>query len=171
MINNELEESMLDEDAFELKVKGRFIIDKYYNSPEIDKASFTHNGFYKSGDLVTVSPSGYYNVLGRKNNVIIRSGIKISASKIEELVLGYPGIEDCQAFGVEDDYYGERIFVAVIKSKGITANSINFFKKKRGSEYVHVDEIVEVAEWPKLPSGKINKKELSRIFSVKSNRL
>lgn len=167
MLCNESEKNKADEDIYELKVKGRFIIDRYFNSPEVDKLSFTREGFYKTGDLVTVSLDGHYNIVDRKCNVIIRSGMKVAISKLEELVLEYPDIKDCQVFGVADLYYGERIFLAVLNKERLTTKSVNLFLKNSGvSEYFHVDEIVEIKDWPKLPSGKVNKKELSKLFST-----
>ncbi|HMH18080.1 MAG TPA: AMP-binding protein, partial [Burkholderiales bacterium] len=78
----------------ELTCRGPYTLRGYYGVPEYNARQFTPEGFYRSGDLMRLHPSGNYVVEGRKKDLINRGGEKISAEEIENLILAHPAVQN-----------------------------------------------------------------------------
>src|SRR5258706_24562 len=78
----------------ELTCRGPYTLRGYYGVPEYNARQFTPEGFYRSGDLMRLHPSGNYVVEGRKKDLINRAGEKISTEEIENLILGHPAVRN-----------------------------------------------------------------------------
>src|SRR5207248_5918500 len=90
----------------------------YFNVPEHNLRAFTSDGFYRSGDVVRLSPGGNLIVEGRAKDLINRGGEKISAEEIENLVLAHPSVFNAAAVAMPDPVLGERTCVYVILRPG-----------------------------------------------------
>ncbi len=91
----------------ELLVRGPNIFAGYWRRPDATAAAFTPDGYFRTGDLATVSPDGYYTLLGRRSELIISGGFNIYPREIEELLLEQPGVSEAAVIGVEDAVRGE----------------------------------------------------------------
>ena len=86
--------------------------------PEYNARQFTPDGFYRSGDLMRLHPSGNYVVEGRKKDLINRGGEKISAEEIENLILSHPFVQNIACVPIPDPHLGEKMCACVILKKG-----------------------------------------------------
>jgi malonyl-CoA/methylmalonyl-CoA synthetase len=91
----------------ELLVRGPNVFGGYWKRPEATAAAFTESGFFRTGDLASLSRDGYYTLLGRRSDLIISGGYNIYPREIEELLLEQTGVAEAAVVGVEDELRGE----------------------------------------------------------------
>lgn len=91
----------------ELLIRGPNVFAGYWRRPEATAAAFTSDGYFRTGDLATVSPDGYFTLLGRKSDLIISGGFNIYPREIEEFLLEQPGVVEAAVVGVPDAVRGE----------------------------------------------------------------
>ncbi len=91
----------------ELLVRGPNVFAGYWRRPDATNAAFTADGFFRTGDIATVSSDGYITLLGRKSDLIISGGFNIYPREIEELLLEQPGVREAAVVGVSDPIRGE----------------------------------------------------------------
>lgn len=91
----------------ELYVRGPNVFSGYWRRPEASAAAFTADGYFRTGDMATISDDGYVTLVGRKSDLIISGGFNIYPREIEELLLEQPGIAEAAVVGVADDVRGE----------------------------------------------------------------
>src|SRR3546814_14399042 len=82
-----------DGEAGHLLTRGPYTIRGYYNNPAANQRSFTDDGYYRTGDIVKLTPAGYLVVQGRAGDHINRAGEKISAEEIENHLLAHPAVK------------------------------------------------------------------------------
>jgi long-chain acyl-CoA synthetase len=90
----------------------------YWNEPEITAERLTPDGWFRSGDLLLEGDNGYYFVVGRSADIIIRNGAKIAPAEVEAALNSLSGIRDSVAVGVPDDEFGESIVAFVLLDPG-----------------------------------------------------
>ena len=142
----------------ELLVRGPNVFAGYWRRPDATAAAFTPDGFFRTGDLATVSADGYYTLLGRRSDLIISGGFNIYPREIEELLLEH--VPEAAVVGVPDDVRGE-VPVAYIAGdfdaaelERICREQLASFKVPR--RFVKVDAI------PRTALGKVQKHLLPR---------
>ncbi|MFI6454514.1 (2,3-dihydroxybenzoyl)adenylate synthase [Streptosporangium amethystogenes] len=147
----------------ELLTRGPYTLRGYYRAPEHNARSFTSDGFYRSGDLVRVLPSGHLVVEGRVKDQINRGGDKISAEELENHLLAHPAVHDAAVVGMPDPVMGERTCAfLIVRDQAPTLREIKQFLKERGvAGYKWPDRIELVDAFPRTPVGKVSKKELA----------
>ena len=91
----------------ELLVRGPNVFSGYWRRPEATAAAFTADGFFRTGDMASISEDGYITLIGRKSDLIISGGFNIYPREIEELLLEQPGVAEAAVVGVADDVRGE----------------------------------------------------------------
>ena len=94
-------------DDGELLVRGPNVFVGYWKQPVASAAAFTSDGFFRTGDLATMSRDGYYTLLGRRSDLIISGGYNIYPRESEELLLEQEGVGEAAVVGVHDDLRGE----------------------------------------------------------------
>jgi 2,3-dihydroxybenzoate-AMP ligase len=147
----------------ELLTRGPYTIRGYYNVPEHNRRAFTSDGFYRSGDIVRLSPGGNLIVEGRAKDLINRGGEKISAEEIENLVLAHPSVFNAAAVAMPDPVLGERICLYVIlrSGTGLTFPELVAFLQAQQIAKFKLPERLEVVErFPLTSVGKVSKKDL-----------
>ncbi len=106
----------------ELLVRGVLIMQGYYKMPEKTAEAIDPDGWFHTGDLTTMNPQGYLNVVGRAKEMVIRGGENIYPVEIEALLMGHPNVADAQVLGLPDAVMGEEL-IALLKLKaGQTAD-------------------------------------------------
>ncbi|PJN89530.1 (2,3-dihydroxybenzoyl)adenylate synthase [Bacillus sp. mrc49] len=154
-----------------LLTRGPYTIRGYYKAEEHNAKAFTIDGFYRTGDLVSMTETGYIVVEGRDKDQINRGGEKIAAEEVENHLLAHESVHDVAIVSMSDDYLGERSCAFVIpREKAPTAKELKLFLKERGLAAFKIPDRIEFTEsFPKTPLGKVSKKALRQIISDKLN--
>lgn len=152
-----------------LLTRGPYTICGYYKAPEHNEKAFTKDGFYRTGDLVSLNPKGYLVVEGRDKDQINRGGEKIAAEEVENHLLAHEAVHDAAIVSMPDEYLGERSCAFVIaRGEAPKARELKQFLKDRGLATFKIPDRVEFIEsFPKTPLGKVSKKALRQIISDK----
>lgn len=154
----------------ELYIKGPYSIRGYYNEDEHNLKSFTADGYYKSGDLATFTPGGNLKITGRIKEQINRAGEKIAASEVEAYLNSLPGIESSAVVGVPDEKLGERICAIIRSDMTLSLKHVHDFFREQGiAQFKFPDQLERVSKWPLTGVGKIDKKELQKMFGQKAS--
>ncbi|MBT2574893.1 (2,3-dihydroxybenzoyl)adenylate synthase [Bacillus sp. ISL-51] len=152
-----------------LLTRGPYTIRGYYKAPEHNERSFTADGFYRTGDIVRLTPSGYIIVEGRAKDQINRGGEKIAAEEVENHLLAHPAVHDAAMVSMPDDFLGERSCVFVIpKGETPKPGELKAFLRKRGlAAYKIPDRIEFISSFPQTGVGKVSKKDLRETIAKK----
>ncbi|MFD2235076.1 salicylate synthase [Phaeospirillum tilakii] len=149
----------------ELLTRGPYTIRGYYRAGTANAASFTPDGFYRSGDLVRRTAGGNLVVEGRVKDQINRGGEKIAAAEIEQHLRAHPAVRDAAVVAVPDPRLGERscaVLIAPESQPGL--DGLHAFLRGRGlPRHKLPDQVAFVRSWPLTAIGKIDKKQLARL--------
>jgi 2,3-dihydroxybenzoate---[aryl-carrier protein] ligase len=157
----------------ELSCRGPYTLRGYFGVPEYNSRQFTPDGFYRSGDLMRLHPSGNYVVEGRKKDLINRGGEKISAEEIENLILAHPAVQNIACVPMPDPNLGEKMCACVIPKKGrsLTLGELVEFLKDREIAKFKLPERLEIlSDFPVSTFGKVSKKALAEMVTAKLER-
>ena len=147
----------------ELVTKGPTIFTGYFKSADDNKAIFTRDGFFKTGDLASIDDKGHIMITGRIKETILRGGETISAVGIERLVSSHAAVADVAVIGMPDKDLGERICAYVQLKPGtqLTFEELVSYLKSIGASVLQMPERVEFVESiPLTKVGKADKKTL-----------
>lgn len=153
----------------ELLCRGPYTIRGYYNAPEADDRSFTHDGFYKMGDQVRLI-NGYIYAVGRRDDLINRGGEKISSEEIENLILTFEKVKSVCVVAMPDEIYGEKACAFVIPKADTSVSFeelIDFLKNREIAKFKLPERMEVVREFPISPAGKILRRDLRAIIASK----
>ena len=152
----------------EILVKGDNVFKEYWQRPEATQATFTNDGWFKTGDIAVIE-NGYYRIMGRQSVDIIKSGgYKISALEIEEILRTNEMIQDCAVVGIDDDEWGELIVAAIV----LKPEFIKEFNDKKVSDWI-VNYIASykkprryliLNDLPRNAMGKVVKNDIKKMF-------
>ena len=154
----------------ELTCRGPYTLRGYLASPEYNAKQFTADGFYCSGDLMRLHPSGNYVVEGRKKDLINRGGEKISAEEIENLILMHPAVQNVACVAMPDAKLGEKMCACVIPHHGHTlalGALVEFLHAKEIARFKLPERLELMSEFPLSTFGKVSKKTLVAMISSK----
>jgi 2,3-dihydroxybenzoate-AMP ligase len=157
----------------ELTCRGPYTLRGYYGVPEYNARQFTPDGFYRSGDLMRLHPSGNYVVEGRKKDLINRGGEKISAEEIENLILAHPAVQNIACVPMPDPQLGEKMCACVIPKNGRSltlAELIDFLKDREIAKFKLPERLELLPDFPVSTFGKVSKKALVEMVTEKLER-
>jgi malonyl-CoA/methylmalonyl-CoA synthetase len=140
--------------ADELQVKGPNLFAGYWRRPDATEAAFT-DGWFKTGDIASCSPDGYYTLHGRRCDLIISGGFNIYPREIEELLLEQPGVTEAAVVGMPDRVRGE-VPVAYIVG-GCDAAALEALCREKLASFKVPRAFVPVASLPRTALGKVRK--------------
>ncbi|WP_066362979.1 (2,3-dihydroxybenzoyl)adenylate synthase [Herbidospora mongoliensis] len=147
----------------ELLTRGPYTLRGYYNAPQHNAKAFTPDGFYKTGDLASVTADGDLVIEGRIKDVVIRGGDKIAAGEVEGHLLTHPDVDRAAVVPVPDEFLGERIYAFLVSRR--VRPSLTDLKRalhERGlADFKLPDRIEFVDAFPLTPLGKVDKKTLA----------
>ncbi|MDR3263235.1 MAG: AMP-binding protein [Clostridiales bacterium] len=146
----------------EFCAKGYNIMKGYYKMPEATASVIDKDGWLHTGDLASCDEHGYYKVVGRIKDMIIRGGENIYPKEIEEFLYTHPFVSDVQVIGIPDKQYGEEVMAVVVKKPGadITEDQLKEYLKSRISRHKVPRYVRFVDSFPVTASGKIQKYKL-----------
>ncbi len=150
----------------EIRIRSPYMTRGYFDNPTATAEAFDAEGFLRTGDLGTVDDQGYVRVTGRLKEMIIRGGENIYPRDIEDRLGDYPGIAECAVVGVPDPKWGEEVAVAIRCHAGteIEIEKARAFLLDRIARH-KVPKIWRlVNDFPRTPSGKIQKFELVKLL-------
>jgi long-chain acyl-CoA synthetase len=147
----------------EIAIKGTNVFKGYYNRPEATAEVLDADGWFRSGDLGKRDVDGWYYVVDRAKELIIRGGFNVYPREIEEVLLTHPAISLAAVIGVPHDSHGEEVKAVVVLKPGASAEpeEIVAWSKETMAAYKY-PRIVEIVQaLPMTATGKILKRELS----------
>ncbi|HXJ83181.1 MAG TPA: AMP-binding protein [Candidatus Methylomirabilis sp.] len=149
-------------DVGELWIKSPAALDGYLDDPAETRAVL-EDGWFKTGDLVHISPDGYVRIAGRKRELILRGGYSVFPAEVEAALLTHPAVAEAAAVGVAHAELGEDVVAFVTLHVGRTATPAQLIAhgKERLAAYKYPRRIVIVDQLPKGPTGKILKSRLT----------
>lgn len=162
IVDPETGETLGPNETGEICCKGYNVMKGYYKMPEKTREVIDEDGWLHSGDLATVDEEGYYSIVGRIKDMIIRGGENIYPREIEEFLYTMPGILDVQVVGIPDDKYGEIVGAFIILADGadLTEEDVRDFALTKIARYKVPKHVFFVDEFPLTASGKIQKFKL-----------
>ena len=129
--------------------------------PEETKATFSDDGWVKTGDIGFLREDAKLVVSGgRLKDMIIRGGENIYPAEIERVLAAYPGVEQVAIFGIKDPYYGEIVAAAVIGKGELSVSDLDRHCRERLSSYKVPVKYFRMEAFPLTASGKVRKVEL-----------
>lgn len=139
----------------ELCTKGPQVFSGYWNKPDETDACFI-NGYFKTGDIATMEPDGYFRIVDRKKEMILVSGFNVFPNEVEDAVALHPKVLEVGAIGVPDKKSTEAVKVVIVKSdESLTEAEIKAFCKENLTAYKCPKHVSFVDELPKSNVGKI----------------
>jgi acyl-CoA synthetase (AMP-forming)/AMP-acid ligase II len=146
----------------ELAIRGPNVMRGYYKDDTATRASFTPDGWLRTGDLGHVDADGFFFVTGRIKELIIKGGENIAPREIDEALLRHPAVLDVAAVGIPDPHYGQEIMACVVLREGATCteDELRAFCIEGLGRYKTPKRLRFVAELPRGPSGKVQRLKL-----------
>jgi long-chain acyl-CoA synthetase len=147
----------------EIAIRGHNVMRGYWGKPEAT-AEAIPDGWFRTGDLARVDEDGYYFIVDRKKEMIIRGGYNVYPREIEEVLYEHPAVAEAAVVGLAHDDLGEEVGAAVALKPGATATpeELRDYVKQRVAAYKYPREVWLVDELPKGPTGKILRREVRR---------
>ncbi|HEY2477265.1 MAG TPA: long-chain fatty acid--CoA ligase [Solirubrobacterales bacterium] len=146
----------------EIVIRGHNIMKGYWGRPEATAESM-RGGWFHSGDIGRVDEDGYFYVVDRKKDMIIRGGYNVYPREVEELLYEHPAIREAAVLGIPHPEWGEEVGAAVVLEPGSTdlaPEEISAWVRERIAAYKYPRVVWFLEELPKGPTGKILKREI-----------
>ncbi|MBJ7469215.1 MAG: AMP-binding protein, partial [Rhodoferax sp.] len=151
-----------DGNTGEIAIRGPQVMQGYYKNPDATRASFTPDGWLRTGDLGHRDADGFFFVTGRIKELIIKGGENIAPREIDEVLLRHPSVLDAAATGLPDAHYGQEILVCIVLREGCIADeaALRAFCTDHLGRYKTPKVFHFVADLPRGPSGKVQRLKL-----------
>ncbi|MGO1974830.1 MAG: long-chain-fatty-acid--CoA ligase [Propionibacteriaceae bacterium] len=159
-LHDEDDKPVGDDAIGEIVIRGENVMKGYWNRPE-ETAEAMRGGWFHSGDLARRDSEGYYFIVDRKKDMILRNGFNVYPREVEELLYTHPEIAEAAVVGVPHPEHGEEIAALVTLKEGgtVTEEALRAWVKDRIAAYKY-PRIVRFGVLPKGPTGKILKREI-----------
>ncbi|MEY9856364.1 long-chain acyl-CoA synthetase [Catenulispora sp. GAS73] len=145
----------------EIVIRGHNMMKGYWNNPEAT-AEAVRDGWFHTGDLGYADEDGYFYIVDRKKDLVIRGGFNVYPREVEEVLYTHPAIAEAAVIGRADERLGEEVVAYVALKAGAQADEqdVIAFCKDRMAAYKYPREVKFLSALPIGPTGKILKKEL-----------
>jgi long-chain acyl-CoA synthetase len=145
----------------EIAMRGPFVMKGYWDKPDAT-ADTIKDGWFHTGDIGEVDDDGYYFIVDRKKELIIRGGYNVYPREIEEVLYTHPAVREVAVIGVPHDDLGEEVaaVVALKPDAEATPDELKAFAKERVAAYKYPRRVEIADDLPKSPTGKILKREI-----------
>jgi fatty-acyl-CoA synthase len=151
----------------ELEVRGPWVASGYYNTPE-QADRWTSDGWFKTGDIVSIHPRGYIQIKDRSKDVIKSGGEWISSVELENALMAHPAVAEAAVIAIPDAKWAERPLAAVVLKEGATASAdeLRDFLAPNFAKWWLPERFEFIAEIPKTSVGKFRKTALREQFAA-----
>jgi len=156
----------------ELEVRGPWVAASYFDAPE-SADRWTEDGWFRTGDIVSIHPRGFIQIKDRSKDVIKSGGEWISSVELENALMAHPAVSESAVIAVPDDKWGERPLAAVVLREGgsVTADELREFLAGKFAKWWLPERIEFVDEIPKTSVGKFRKTALREQFASQSEQV
>ena len=160
LVNNEGHEVPQGE-VGEIVIRGPNVMKGYWQRPEAT-AEAVRDGWFHTGDLAKVDEDGYFYIVDRKKDLIIRGGYNVYPREIEEVLYEHPAVAEAAVIGLPHPSLGEEVGAAVALKPGavITADELRAYVKEQVAAYKYPRHVWIMDSLPKGPTGKIQKRDI-----------
>ncbi|MGT2427467.1 long-chain-fatty-acid--CoA ligase [Amnibacterium kyonggiense] len=150
----------------ELVVRGHDLFKGYLGRPDATREAVV-DGWFRTGDLATMGDDDYLTIVDRKKDMILRNGYNVYPTEVEGVMMRHPAVQAAAVFGTPHPKHGQEIEAAVVLKDGgaATPEELRDFVKAKIAAYKFPRTVRIVDELPLGPSGKVLKRELTRIYS------
>jgi long-chain acyl-CoA synthetase len=157
---------MPDGELGEIVLRGENILKGYYKNDAANGTAF-RNGWFHTGDIGYRDADGFYYIVDRKSDMIIRGGENIYPREIDEVLYQHPAIAAAAVVGVRHELYGEEVAAVVVLKTGATSSEQELIEycKARLADFKCPKIVRFVDDIPKGPTGKLLKRELAKMLS------
>ncbi|OBG73012.1 long-chain fatty acid--CoA ligase [Mycobacterium sp. E3305] len=155
----------------EIQIRGHNVMKGYWNLPEATRATITPDGWLNTGDVGRVDEDGYFYIVDRTKDLIIRGGYNVYPREVEEVLYEHPAVAEAAVVGIPHDSLGEEVGAAVALKEGASAapEELREYVKRRVAAYKYPRLVWLVDALPKGPTGKVQKRDIN-IPAVESMR-
>ena len=145
----------------EIVIRGHNIMKGYWQRPDATEEAM-RGGWFHSGDMARTDEDGYFYIVNRKKDLIIRGGYNVYPREVEEVLYEHPKIREAAVVGIPHDEWGEEIGAAVVLHDGeeLPAEEVSAYVKERIAAYKYPRVVWFIDDLPKGPTGKILKREI-----------
>jgi long-chain acyl-CoA synthetase len=159
---DEQDDELLRGEVGEIVIKGPNVMKGYWQRPDAT-AEAMRGGWFHTGDLAKVDEDGYFFIVDRKKDLIIRGGYNVYPREVEEVLYEHPAVAEAAVVAVPHAELGEEVGAAVALKAGAeaTPEELQAFVKERVAAYKYPRHVWLVDELPKGPTGKILKREVT----------
>jgi long-chain acyl-CoA synthetase len=143
----------------EICIRGHNVFSGYLNKPEATEAVVV-DGWFRTGDVGYRDEDGFFFIVDRKKDLIIRGGFNVYPREIEEVMATYPGVAQVAVVGLPDEHYGEEIHAVVVcaADQSIDADALREWVKERVGQHKYPRTVHVRESLPLGPSGKVLKR-------------
>ena len=148
----------------DVQLRGPNIFKGYWRQPDKTAASFTADGWFKTGDLGYLEADGYLTLCGRSKDLIISGGLNIYPPEVERVLVEHPAVAACAVIGCPDKEWGERVTAVVVLQQGesVSGEELIRFCREKLAPYKSPKSIIFRADLPRNAMGKVQKAELRK---------
>lgn len=152
----------------EIQIRGHNVMKGYWGRPDATAAAIDTEGWFSTGDIATRDEEGYYRIVDRKKDLIIRGGYNVYPREVEEVLHQHPAVAEAAVVGVPHDDLGEEIGAAVALKAGqsVTPEELSSFVRDRIAAYKYPRHVWVVDSLPKNATGKILRREVRATTSA-----
>jgi long-chain acyl-CoA synthetase len=145
----------------EIVIRGHNVMKGYWRRPDATAEAIV-DGWFHTGDLARVDDDGYFFIVDRKKDMIIRAGYNVYPREVEEVLYEHPAVLEAAVVGIPDEYLGEEVGAAVVLRPGMhsTPDLLRQHVKEQVAAYKYPRHIWLTDSLPKGPTGKILKREI-----------
>ncbi|XVQ13763.1 acyl-CoA synthetase [Spirillospora sp. CA-255316] len=145
----------------ELQLRAPMLFGGYLNRPEATAASFTADGWFRTGDIATIGPDGWHRIVGRASTDLIKSGgYRIGAGEVENALLAHPAVREAAVVGTPHPDLGEQITAYVVAGTEADERALIDFVAERLSAHKRPRTVHLVEALPRNAMGKVVKARL-----------
>jgi len=161
LIDNEWD-TVPDGEIGEIAIRGHNVMKGYWNKPEATAEAISPDGWFRTGDMARVDSDGYYFIVDRKKDLIIRGGFNVYPREIEEVLHEHPAVAEVAVIGIPHPELGEEVGAAVAlkPDASATPGELREFARDRVAAYKYPRRVWLVDALPKGPTGKILRREV-----------
>jgi fatty-acyl-CoA synthase len=151
----------------ELYVRGPWVASAYYNNAEATAGQFTDDGWFRTGDVVSIDDEGYITICDRAKDLIKSGGEWISSIDLENAAVAHPEVAEAAAIAIPHEKWAERPLLVVVRRPGsaLDRDGIIAFLDDKIAKWWMPDDVVFVDELPHTATGKVSKRTLRATYT------
>lgn len=157
--------------AGELLVRGPQVFSGYYGKPEATEEVFV-DGWFRTGDIVTIDEAGFVRIVDRIKELIITGGFNVAPTEVESVLRQHPQVEDVAVVGLPDEHAGEEVVAAIVVAPGaeVDTEAIRAYARGILTPYKVPRRLFIVEELPKSLIGKVLRKQVREHLLAETGR-